>query len=113
MWVIIPPAMLITNVAASLHTDNFHPMVATLSMNISGSMEGEAIQKAMTGPRGTPPISNEVITGITPHEQKGLKAPTMVARNMETMGFLLRALFMYFEAPDRLITTARGIVTRR
>jgi hypothetical protein len=82
-------------------------------MNISGSIDGEAIQNDITGPRGTPPISNEVITGITPQEQKGLKAPTMVASRMDTMGFLLRALLMYFEAPDKLITTARGIVTRR
>jgi hypothetical protein len=111
--VIIPADMLMTKVAVNLHTDNFKPIVATLSRNISGSMEGEAIQNDITGPKGTPPISNEVITGITPQEQNGLKAPMAVARIMESKGFLLRALLMYFAAPDRLITTARGIVMRR
>ena len=32
-------------------------------------MEGEAIQNDITGPRGIPPISREVITGTTPQEQ--------------------------------------------
>jgi hypothetical protein len=76
-------------------------------------MEGEEIQNAITGPSGTPPISREAITGITPQEQKGLKAPTSVARKMETTGFLFKALLIYPDAPDRLIITARGIVTRR
>jgi hypothetical protein len=76
-------------------------------------MEGEAIQKDMTGPKGTPPISREAITGITPHEQKGLMAPTAVARNMESTGFLLKALWMYLAAPERLTATAMGIVIIR
>ncbi|MBW2251310.1 MAG: hypothetical protein JRF60_11945 [Deltaproteobacteria bacterium] len=39
-------------------------------------MEGDAIQKDMTGAKGTPLINSAAITGITPQEQKGLKAPT-------------------------------------
>jgi hypothetical protein len=42
-------------------------------------MEGEAIQKDITGASGTPLISSDAITGMTPHEQKGLKAPRTVA----------------------------------
>jgi hypothetical protein len=61
-------------------------MVATLRKKISGSIEGEAIQKAITGARGTPPISKVATTGMTLHEQKGLKAPTAVARRMATSG---------------------------
>ena len=87
------------NVAANLQTDKFHPKVAVLNKNISGSIEGEAIQNDITGANGTPPISKDVITGITPHEQNGLKAPTIVARRIEITGLLFNALLMNFAAP--------------
>ena len=49
-------------------------------------MEGDAIQNDITGARGTPLISREAMTGITPQEQKGLKSPTTVASTMAVIG---------------------------
>jgi hypothetical protein len=69
-------------------------------------MEGEASQKDMTGARGTPPASSAHITGITPQEQKGLKAPTMVASNIETTGRPLNARPIFFDAPETCTATA-------
>ena len=60
-----------------------------------------------------PLISNEAITGMTPQEQKGLKAPTIVARMMALNGLAANARLMCFEAPDICTATARGIVTNR
>jgi hypothetical protein len=79
-------------------------MVAVLRKNISGSMDGDPIQKDITGANGTPPINKDAITGITPHEQNGLKAPTTVANNIDTIGFLLNALLMCFDAIGIVIT---------
>jgi len=45
-------------------------------------MEGDAIQNDITGANGTPLISSAAMTGMTPQEQKGLKAPTAVASRM-------------------------------
>ena len=101
------------NVAASLQTDSFHPMEAALRKNISGSIDGDAIQKDITGASGTPPIMSDAITGITPHEQNGENAPRAVARNIETTGFLLNTLFMCFDISDNLTNTAMGIVMIR
>jgi hypothetical protein len=50
-------------------------------------MDGDAIQKDMTGAMGTPPINKAAITGITPQEQNGLMAPKAVARIIDTSGF--------------------------
>ena len=49
---------------------------------------------AITGASGTPPMSSDATTGITLHEQKGLNAPTIVARTMATSGCALRARVM-------------------
>jgi len=76
-------------------------------------MEGDAIQKAITGGRGTPAINKAAITGITPHEQKGLKAPTSVASKIAAIGPASKARFICFEAPDILTATAIGIVITR
>jgi hypothetical protein len=76
-------------------------------------MEGEAIQKAMTGGKGTPPMRRDATTGITPHEQNGLKAPTTVASPIAVRGRARRARSMYFEAPDMRTATARGMVRTR
>jgi hypothetical protein len=73
-------------------------------------MEGEASQKDMTGARGTPPASNDQIIGITPQEQKGLKAPTMIATNIETTGRPLNACPIFFDAPETCTATANGMV---
>jgi hypothetical protein len=99
-----------TKVAARRQTDNFHPMVTVLRKNISGSIDGDAIQNDMTGPNGTPPINKEAITVITPHEQNGLTAPIRVARKIESMGFLLNALLIYLAAPESFTATAIGMV---
>ena len=42
-------------------------------------INGELIQKAMTGPSGTPLASMAAIKGIPPQEHKGMIAPTMAA----------------------------------
>ena len=97
MCVINPEAKLITNVAANLHIDNSHPIVPVLKKNISGSIEGDAIQKDITGAKGTPPSNKEAIIGITPQEQNGLIAPTIVAKRIETTGFLLITLLIIFD----------------
>jgi hypothetical protein len=76
-------------------------------------MDGEANQKDITGASGTPPMSNEAITGITPHEQKGLNAPTMVANIIAIIGLFLKALLMYLDAPDNRMATAIGMVINR
>ena len=66
----------------------------TLRKKISGSIEGDAIQKDMTGGNGTPPINNAAITGITPHEQNGLNAPTSVAKKIAASGRACKARLM-------------------
>jgi hypothetical protein len=100
-------------VEASLHTARLIPSTELLKKKISGSIDGDAIQKDITGARGTPPIRSELMTGITPQEQKGLKAPMHVARKTETRGFFPNALVMYLDAPERFIITESGIVTSR
>ena len=97
-------------VATSLQTESFHPIVATLKKKISGSIEGEAIQKDITGAKGTPPISRLAIRGITPQEQNGLNAPTNVANSIDRNTFLFNAFEMYFDTPDTLTITDIGIV---
>jgi hypothetical protein len=84
--VINPALKLRTKVTPMRHTANSQPRVATLKKNISGSIEGEANQKDMTGASGTPPMSSAAITGMTPHEQNGLNAPTAVARKIAMTG---------------------------
>lgn len=111
--VIYPASRLIRKVEASLHIARFMPSTELLKKKISGSIDGDAIQNDITGARGTPPMRSELITGITPQEQNGLKAPTQVARKTETIGFFPNAFVIYFEAPERLIITERGIVTSR
>ena len=105
--------MLIKKVALNRQIASSHPITETLKKKISGSIDGEASQKDITGASGTPPISSEAITGITPHEQNGLKAPIMVANTMAVTGFLFSALLIYFEAPETLTKTATGMVITR
>ena len=88
-------------------------MAVLLRKNISGSIDGDAIQKDMTGARGTPPINKEAITGITPQEQNGLMPPNKVARSIDTSRFLLNTLLISFETLLSFTATASGIVTRR
>jgi hypothetical protein len=87
--------------------------VATLRKNISGSIEGEAIQNDITGAKGTPLKSNPLMIGITLQEQNGLNAPTAVARRMAITGLARKTRPICFETPDIRATTAKGIVTSR
>jgi hypothetical protein len=74
--------MLKVRVANNRANASGHPRIPTERAKISGSIVGEAIQKAMTGARGTPLASNPAMMGTTVQEQKGLKAPTNVAKIM-------------------------------
>ena len=56
-------------------------------INISGSIIGEDMQKAMTGASGTPDANIAAISGITPHEQKGESAPARDAATMVGQDF--------------------------
>jgi hypothetical protein len=80
-----PPARLIAKVAARRHIASSHPIEPALRKRISGSIDGEASQKDMTGASGTPPVRRAAMTG-----------------------FLLRTLSILFEAPERFNRTARG-----
>jgi hypothetical protein len=60
-------------------------------------MDGDAIQKDITGASGTPLMSNDAITGMTPHEQKGLKAPTIVASKTAVIGLVSKARLIYLK----------------
>jgi hypothetical protein len=100
-------------VAAIRQAANSHPRELTVRKNISGSIEGDANQKDITGARGTPPMRRAAITGTTEHEHSGLKAPTRVAKRMATIGRAVKARSIYLEAPDILTATAMGIVTSR
>ena len=55
------------------------PSAAALRMNISGSINAEEIQKAITGASGTPTSSSPATMGMTPHEQKGNRLPNKAA----------------------------------
>jgi hypothetical protein len=85
----------------------------TLRKKISGSIEGEATQKVITGAKGTPPINSVVTTGITPQEQNGLKAPTIAANPIAASGRARSARPIYLEKPATFIAAATGIVIKR
>ena len=72
-WVKKPALKLSNSVAINHHTANSQPIIPALKKNISGSIEGEAIQKAITGANGTPPMSSAATTGMTPQEQNGVR----------------------------------------
>lgn len=92
---------------------SFQPRIDTLRKNISGSIEGEATQKAKTGDNGTPPMSRVEITGITPHEQNGLKAPTIVANRIDNQCDLVMMESKCFEKSLRFTHTANGMVINK
>ena len=85
-WVSRPAPRLRASVPRSRHRASSQPSILTERKKTSGSIEGDAIQKAITGASGTPPISSEATTGITLQEQNGLNAPTAVASTMATSG---------------------------
>ena len=79
-------------VAIVLATAKLKPMPAAVKINISGSMIGEAIQKAITGASGTPAPSMAAMRGITPQEQKGESAPTKAAIMVALTGLPVNTL---------------------
>jgi hypothetical protein len=111
--VINPADKLIMNVEIKRHTAKSQPSVATLKKKISGSIEGDATQKAITGANGTPLISRAAIMGITPQEQNGLNAPTTVANRIAVIGLNCITFFMCLETPDNCTRTANGIVSTK
>ena len=64
-------------------------------------MEGEASQKAITGARGAPPVRRAAMIGMTPQEQKGLRAPTRVATRTATASLPLSVPSIFFARPAR------------
>jgi hypothetical protein len=111
--VISPADKLITSADAKRHTARFHPTAATLRKNISGSIEGDAIQNDITGANGTPLVSNVKITGMTPQEQNGLNAPTSVASRIARYGRAWRAFLICPAMPDMLMITDSKIVASK
>jgi hypothetical protein len=85
----------------------------TVRKKISGSIEGDATQKDITGAKGTPPMSSAATTGMTEQEHKGLNAPTKVARKIAVIGRAVKARLMNLAAPDIFTATAMGIVISR
>jgi hypothetical protein len=108
-----PPKKLIKPVAMSLARARLKPKVAVENKKISGSMDGLASQKAMTGAKGTPEAIRAAITGMMEQEQNGAKAPMAVAINMATNQCLLKIFFIFLSALKCLIMTEIGIVTKR
>jgi hypothetical protein len=109
-WVKNPAERLIKSADPSRQKARSQPIVATLKKKTSGSIDGEAIQKAITGGSGTPPNRRAATMGITEQEQKGLKAPTAVARKIARIGLARRAFSIHRAAPERFTATATGIV---
>lgn len=85
-----PPPTLSATAPTSRAVDNGTPICDALSAKISGSMDGDAIQNAITADSGTPLTSNRRISGITMNEQKGLNAPTAAAATTPTQPLLSR-----------------------
>ncbi len=84
---------------AALPLANPKPMPTEVRTKISGSMIGEAIQKAITGASGTPAASNEATSGITPQEQNGESAPTRDAATIAETGEPEKARAIRLSAP--------------
>ena len=77
-------------------------MPDAVMMNIFRSMIGDAMQKAITGARGTPDASMAAIRGITPHEQKGDNAPASEAAKIVAQGLPEKARAMWASMPVAL-----------
>ena len=89
----------------SLITDRSQPRKPTERAKISGSIVGEATQKAITGARGTPAIKSPATSGMTVQEQNGLNAPTAVARSIETPTRWEKALRIAPSSSSALMST--------
>jgi hypothetical protein len=97
-----PPMRPMAMAAKALKRAKPSPSVPRVSTNIEGSMRGEASQKAMTAGNGTPMTSRAAMSGMTPQEQKGEKAPTMLATTIIGRSRPVKALAMRLSAPEAL-----------
>ena len=95
----MPPASPMPTAATVLAPAKPRPTPAAVSTNISGSMIGDASQKAMTGASGTPARSIAAMRGMTPHEQNGDRAPTTAARTTVRPGLPEKARAIRRSAP--------------
>jgi len=93
-------------------TAKFRPSVAAVRMNISGSMMGEAMQKARTGASGTPATSIPATSGTTPQEQNGDRAPKIDAVITATAGRAANASATRLSAPEALSPAAMATEAR-
>ena len=82
-------------------------------INISGSMMGEAIQKAITGARGTPDANMAAISGITPHEQKGERAPAREAAIIVTQDLPENTRAIWASNPVAFATPANATARKK
>jgi hypothetical protein len=89
------------------------PSIPTESAKISGSIVGEATQKAITGVRGTPATRSPATSGTTVHEQKGLKAPTAVASSTAKPMRASRALRIAPSSSSVLIRTPKATLRKK
>jgi hypothetical protein len=110
--VMYPAARLNNKVATSLAIARFQPINPTLNVNISGSIEGEAIQKDMIGARGTPLKSKPAMIGTTVQEQNGLNAPTRVATRIATPTLAENACLITLSSFRTRMNTLRIILIR-
>ena len=85
----------------------------TVSVKISGSIVGDAIQNDMTGASGTPLIKRPAMIGMTVQEQNGLKAPTAVARSTEKASRPANALRIASLRSIILIRTLRNMLSKK
>jgi len=67
---------------------------------MDGLINGELIQNAITGPSGTPLANRAAIKGITPHEHKGMVAPTIAAPAMAIFSLRLNTALIRSAKPD-------------
>ena len=99
VWAITPANIPMPTAASVFTMANSMPSPAAVRMNISGSMIGEAMQKARTGAIGTPATSRLATSGITPQEQKGDSAPNSDAVKIAMAGRAVKALATILAAP--------------
>ena len=110
--VIYPAARLNSKVVTSLAMTSGQPINPTLNANISGSIDDEAIQKAMIGARGTPLIINPAMIGTTVQEQNGLNAPTSVAIRIAKPTLAENVCLMTLSSLRARMKTLRTILMR-
>ena len=84
-----------------------------VSVNISGSIVGDAIQNDMTGASGTPLIKRPAMTGMTVQEQNGLKAPAAVAIRTAKPSRPANALRIASFRSSILIMTLRNMLSKK